>query len=77
LQVAYTQEQRVVVLDRVFLGTDVDQAGFDGIRSGSADNEVNLNPPVATAATINRIIVKRLLLVIKKRRKRARVILFK
>jgi len=56
LQVVYTQEQQwVAVLDRAYFLVDVDQAGFDGIRSGSSDNKANLNPPVAAAATINRI----------------------
>lgn len=29
----------------MFLGGGVDQPGFDGIISGSAANEANLNPP--------------------------------
>lgn len=32
----------------VFLGGGVDQPGFDGIISGSAANEANLNPPAGT-----------------------------
>ncbi|XP_018401637.1 PREDICTED: uncharacterized protein LOC108778839 [Cyphomyrmex costatus] len=35
----------------VFLGGGFDQPGFDGIISGSTNNEANLNPPAAPAGT--------------------------
>lgn len=35
----------------VFLGGGIDQAGFDGLLSGSAANEASLNPPAAAATT--------------------------
>jgi len=34
----------------VFLGSGIDK-GFDGLISGSADNEASLNPPAAAAET--------------------------
>ncbi|KYN35385.1 hypothetical protein ALC56_10220, partial [Trachymyrmex septentrionalis] len=37
----------------VFLGGGFDQPGFDGIISGSANNEANLNPPEAAVGTSN------------------------
>ncbi|EGI70807.1 hypothetical protein G5I_00388 [Acromyrmex echinatior] len=37
----------------VFLGGGFDQPGFDGIISGSANNEANLNPPEVAAETSN------------------------
>ncbi|KYN23500.1 hypothetical protein ALC57_04084, partial [Trachymyrmex cornetzi] len=37
----------------VFLGGGFDQPGFDGIISGSTNNEANLNPPEAAARTFN------------------------
>lgn len=37
----------------VFLGGGFDQPGFDGIISGSAIDETNLNPPAAAAGTSN------------------------
>ena len=37
----------------VFLGGGFDQPGFDGIISGSANNEAKLNPPEVAVGTSN------------------------